>query len=83
MITEWDEPETIAEALQRKRVLIAQIEEIQLQLGDKRRYYARSREPNYWGWRQSAKGAWVLCLQELRLLKDWLRDQTGGDSLSA
>lgn len=76
MFRNWVEPETVGEALDRKRDIVAQIEEITLQLGDKRRFYARANEPGYWAWRQGAKVAWVNYLQELRLIKQWLRERT-------
>jgi hypothetical protein len=70
------------EALTRRRILIAEVQEIQVQLSDKvRRLKAvewnRSRESreSYYRWQQSAQIALVNKLQELRYVKDWIADR--------
>ena len=69
MLQHWDEPLEIEEALIRQRILIAEIQEIECQLGDPRKQDVFATENEYLGWRQSAKWAKTNKLQELRLVK--------------
>lgn len=73
MLTVWDEPATLPEAYEQKRCLIAEIEEIQAQLGDRVRRL-RSDYEQYYTWRQSAKWALTTRLEELRLVKKWIKE---------
>lgn len=68
---EWSEPDSMDDALARQRILIAQIEDIETQLGDPRRKQSLTKE-EWQSWRQSAKWARVTRLQEKRLLKAWI-----------
>jgi hypothetical protein len=74
LLTEWTVPESLEDAHEKVRCLVAEIEEIQAQLGDRLR---RSITPfdDFWRWRQSAKWAWTNRLEELRLVKQWIREQ--------
>lgn len=69
MLTEWEIPTDAEHAEERRRILVAEIQEIQTQLGDRN----RERNQDYWRWRQNSKWALTKRLQELRLVKDWLR----------
>lgn len=77
MLTEWDIPNTLTEAKERKRLLIAEVEEIQAQLGDRVR---KANAPfdnfdawlGYSTWRQKALWALTNRLEELRLVKQWI-----------
>lgn len=69
MLTEWEIPTDTEHAEERRRILVAEIQEIQTQLGDRN----RERNQDYWRWRQNSKWALTKRLQELRLVKDWLR----------
>lgn len=72
-IIHWDPPTTLGEARARRRDLIAKIEDIETQLGDRKKKDDMGKAD--WGaWSQSAKWARVHALQELRLLKDWIHD---------
>lgn len=74
MDIDWEEPESIDEAEDRQRTLIAEIQDIQIQFGDprkKRRGFEN--EDEYWAWRQSAKVALARREQELRLVKLWIK----------
>jgi hypothetical protein len=70
MLTEWEIPTDPEHAEERRRILVAEIQEIQTQLGDRN----RERNQEYWRWRQNSKWAMTKRLQELRLVKDWLRE---------
>ena len=69
MLTEWEIPTDVEHAEERRRILVAEIQEIQTQLGDRN----RERNQEYWRWRQNSKWAMTKRLQELRLVKGWLR----------
>lgn len=68
---EWEEPENLEAAVELKRVVIGEIEEIQAQLGDRVRQH-NSEFETYYKWRQGAKWALTSRLQELRLVKKWI-----------
>jgi phosphoribosylaminoimidazole carboxylase (NCAIR synthetase) len=67
MLTDWAEPHDLPEALDRRRVITAEIEEIQAQLGDKTKEQDAE-------WRKKAIWALTNRLQELRLVKAWVRE---------
>ena len=69
MLTEWEIPTDTEHAEERRRILVAEIQEIQTQLGDRN----RERNQDYWRWRQNSKWALTKRLQELRLVKQWIR----------
>lgn len=73
---DWDIPKGLPEAYERLRVLRAEIQEIEAQLGDRNK---RDRTPfeEFYAWRQSAK--WAACnrLEELRLIKQWVKENQG------
>lgn len=73
MITEIEEPQSLLDAYERKRILVAEIEEIQAQLGDRARRLKSDYE-TFYTWRQQAKWALTVRLQELRLIKKWIND---------
>jgi hypothetical protein len=64
----------MAEARERRRTLVGEIEDIETQLGDHRKKVAMERD-EWENWYQSAKWARVNRLQQLRELKDWMHDQ--------
>lgn len=79
MLTEWEEPCSAREAFQRRRILIGEIQEIQVQLGDKVKKlkaveWDRSRKSReaYYRWHTSAKWALTNRLEELRAIKEWI-----------
>jgi hypothetical protein len=74
MMTEWHIPTSMREARERKRIITAEIEEIEAQLGDplKRKDYFS--EIAFMSWRKGAVWAHTNRLQELRLLKQWIRE---------
>lgn len=75
MLMNWEEPLELEEAFIRRRVLIAEIQDIQAQLGDPRKKATFVDREGFLAWRQSAKWAMTNKLQELRLVKDWVRDR--------
>lgn len=72
---DWDVPTSMEEARDRRLSLIAEVQEIQNQLGDRVKK-AREKPEVYWKWRQSAKWALTNALQELRLVKRWIKEQS-------
>lgn len=74
MLTDWTPPESFEEALERRRALRAEIEEINAQLGDKlKRTKSEMTWDEYQRWRTAAIWASTNRLQELRLINDWIR----------
>lgn len=76
MLTDWKIPATLDEAYDRKRILVAEVEEIDTQLSDHaKRIAAQDTDGRaaFHAWRQKAKWARTNRLQELRLVKDWIR----------
>lgn len=71
---DWDPPDSYGDALERYRVLVAEIQEIQAQLGDKRRKRHTS-QAAFAEWRYKSTWALTLRLEELRLVKKWIREQ--------
>lgn len=71
MLTEYDIPRTLEEANERKRVIIAQVQDIETQLGDNSKKKSMGAE-EFTIWRQKAKWARNNRLQELRLVKKWI-----------
>lgn len=60
------EPQSLKEALDRKERLGAEVEQIQVQLGER---------PSDTEWRSKAKIALLCKTEELRLLKNYIREQ--------
>ena len=75
MITEWTPPDNLDAAHVQRRVLVAEIQEIQNQLGDRERRAELSQE-EWLTWRKRAIWALTNRLQVLRQLKDWIDAQS-------
>lgn len=69
------EPKSLAEAEDRELKLIAEIQEIQAQLGNPLTVVEYENEADFHEWRRRTKWAQTLRLQELRILKLWIRDR--------
>lgn len=67
----WTEPLTMKEALQRLRKVTVDVQNIEMQLGDRR----RESNPDYPTWRMKTKSARVYSLMELRALRDWIQER--------
>lgn len=75
--TNWsnfEEPKSYDDADDRRIRLVGEIEEIDHQLGNplKKKDFGTLRE--FYAWRQSTKWARTMRLQELRLVKAWMRE---------
>jgi hypothetical protein len=72
---EFVPPQSMEQAEERKRLLIKETEEIDAQLGDPFQKDKKAKQPGgYDGWRNTAIRAKLYRLQELRLLKQWIKD---------
>ena len=74
---DWTPPTSMAAAKARMRELIGEIQDIEAQLGDPGhpKHPLQSDDPDaFWDWRRGAKWARTRRLQDLRLVKDWIRD---------
>jgi hypothetical protein len=71
MIQDWIAPNDIDDGLDRRRTLIAEIEEIDAQLRDKDKRKEMG-EDSWWRWRKKAIWAKTHRSQDLRLTKEWI-----------
>lgn len=74
---EWEEPEDLEDAAERKRILIGEIEEIEAQLCQRKNRHPSFEEDHdgwqtYQEWRGNAVWARTSRLQGLRLVKKWI-----------
>lgn len=70
-------PKTLTEAEARRKELIAEVQGIQAQLGDKQRTgkdHRRLSPKEYWTWRKKAQAALNHKLSLLRQTKAWIRE---------
>jgi hypothetical protein len=74
MITEFEEPKDLQEAYDRKRQLVAQVEDIQSQLSNQRTKKQTMSPDEFRRWRGSAIWAHTNRKQELRWIKQWIRE---------
>lgn len=75
MLTEWKIPTSIEGAEERRRVLVAEIQEIQAQFGNQAR--KKNTNPEEFNeWRYKAVWAMTNRLEELRLVKQWVKQNT-------
>lgn len=75
-------PETIKDAISRKRELEVQINDINFQLSDKQRKDSNGQllsRHDYYRWVRSAKAAKIQREAELKYLKDWIREKRDED----
>jgi hypothetical protein len=76
MLDDWDPPTSLEEAYEDRRLVIAEIQDIQAQLGNRKKKSTYSDPDKYWAWRQGAVVALTNRLQELRLVKKWIRQNS-------
>lgn len=84
--TRFIEPSSIEDAYALRAKVVADVQEIQGQLGDKQRTDEsgeRLGPDEYWSWRRRAQGALKHKLEELRFLKQWIRNNQRPFSPSA
>ena len=74
MLTEWTPPSNYDEAQERRLTLIAEVEEIDAQLRDKRKRNTMGDEA-WEEWRTKAIWAKVHRVQDLRLTKQWILNE--------
>lgn len=72
----FQEPLDWNDAEERRLLLIAQIEDIDTQFGDPLKRISFPSVEDYWKWRGKAKWARTVRLQELRLVKAWIREDS-------
>lgn len=72
---DFKEPESLADAENRRIILIAEIQEIQTQLGNPLAELDHESSASFHEWRQRTKWALTLRLQELRFLKQWMKER--------
>ena len=73
--TDFVPPKDTAEARERRRMLVAEVEEISAQLGNPLKEKEMGEEL-FLEWRQKAKWALTNRLQHIRLIKQWFQDTT-------
>lgn len=75
-------PEALKDAIERKRELEVQINDINFQLSDKQRKDSNGQPlspRDYYRWVRSAKAAKIQREAELKYLKDWIREKRDED----
>jgi hypothetical protein len=74
LLTDWKIPDSIEDAEERKRILVAEVQEIQAQFSNRNRKRESDLEA-FFDWRYKAIWAMTTRLEELRLVKQWLKTQ--------
>jgi hypothetical protein len=79
-------PTSLDEAEERRAQLTLDVQSIQAQLGDKQRTDENGKRltsKEYWAWKKRAQHALNQRLNELRAVKQWIRDKKRGLSVPA